>query len=257
VPDLSWLAYSLLVLAALGAGFIDAIAGGGGLLTLPSLLAVGLPPDLALGTNKGQSVFGSGGALAGYLHAGKIDRKRAWRMFPAGFLGSLAGASLVLVVPPATLRPLIVVLLVVAAVLISLPRPAAVEDAPADLPAHRMPLALGIALAIGMYDGFFGPGTGAFLLVLFAWALGDSLVHATANAKVVNFASNLAAVCVFASQDRILWSIAVPMAAAQLVGGVIGSRVAIAGGKELVRRVALCVVAALVVKITWDMLGAG
>jgi uncharacterized protein len=253
--DLTLVQQTLLIFAGFSAGFIDAIAGGGGLITLPALLAVGLPPDMALGTNKGQSVFGSGGALAGYIHGGLLDRKRALTMFPAGFIGALMGATLVLFVPRETLRPVVIGMLVLAAVLISIPRPAQDENATSELPPSRMPLALGIALAIGTYDGFFGPGTGAFLLVLFVWALRDNLVSATANAKVVNFASNLASVCVFASQDKILWLVALPMAAAQLTGGVIGARTTMKVGKNLVRRAMLVVVAALIAKLLWDMFG--
>src|SRR5512142_1954248 len=105
-------ALSLLVLAALGAGIVDAIAGGGGLVTVPALLAAGLPPHLAVATNKGQSVFGSGAALLRFARAGMVDRARAMVAFPAGFVGSLLGAALLLLVSPSVLRPLVLALLV-------------------------------------------------------------------------------------------------------------------------------------------------
>lgn len=114
---------ALLVLASLLAGVVDAIAGGGGLVTLPALLAAGLPPALALGTNKGQSVFGSGAAMLRFAAAGFVDRRVALVTFPAGLAGSLAGAALVLLVPPTVLRPLVLALLVVVAVVMKL-RPA-------------------------------------------------------------------------------------------------------------------------------------
>lgn len=242
----------VLSIAALAAGIIDAIAGGGGLLTLPALVAAGVPPHLALGTNKGQSVFGSGSALVHFARRGLISRERAALMFPAGFAGSLAGAALVLLVSPASLKPLILVLLAIAAIAVSTLRPPAVERR--QFSRGQLFLAVAIACIIGVYDGFFGPGTGTFLIVLFAAVLGESLVDASANAKVVNFATNLAAVCVFASQGLIEWRIAIPMGVAQLAGGQIGARIAIRGGQRLVRVVALSVTAALMLKIAWDIL---
>jgi uncharacterized membrane protein YfcA len=245
----------MLTIAALAAGTVDAIAGGGGLLTLPALVAAGVPPHMALGTNKGQSVFGSGSALALFARRGLIAPRRAAFMFPAGFAGSMAGAALVLLVSPQSLRPLILVLLAAAAVMVTTlrPRPAAerVERG------RHIAIAVAIAAAVGMYDGFFGPGTGTFLIVLFAALLGETLLEASANAKVVNFATNLAAVVVFASQGLIDWRIAIPMGVAQLTGGQIGARLAILGGQKVVRAVALSVVVALMGKIGWDILSAG
>jgi hypothetical protein len=113
-----------------------------------------------------------------------------------------------------------------------------------------------IALGIGAYDGFFGPGTGTFLIVAFAALLGDGLTEASAAAKVVNFASNLAAVAVFASRGVVLWRLALPMAGAQLVGGWVGAHLAIRRGDGLVRRVAVLVALALAAKLAWDMRGA-
>jgi uncharacterized membrane protein YfcA len=242
-------ALALLVLAAFLAGFVDAIAGGGGLVTLPALLAAGLPPHVALGTNKGQAVWGAAGSLANFARRGWIDRKTAPGRFAAGFVGSCGGAALVLVVSPEVLRPVVLVLLVVVAAVLAF-RPT-IE--PTERPGSAA-LGLGIALALGVYDGFFGPGMGTFLVVGFVLLLGHTLTRATAEAKVVNFASNLAALGVFAWKGTVIWSIALPMAAAQLVGGVAGSQVALRGGDRLVRRVLLAVVAALVAKLGWDVL---
>jgi uncharacterized membrane protein YfcA len=184
-----------LTVTAFLAGAVDAIGGGGGLLTLPALLAAGLPPHQALGTNKGQSVFGALGALARFVRAGLVDGARARITFPAGLAGSIAGAALVLVVSPAVLRPLAIALLAGAAVFVALHRPG--SQGVARRPSLARLIAFGIALVIGAYDGFFGPGTGTFLIVAFAAWLGDDLTRATAEAKVVNFASNLAAVTLF------------------------------------------------------------
>ncbi len=244
---------ALLVAVALAAGTIDAIAGGGGLVTLPVFLAVGLPPHLALGTNKGQSVFGSFAALVRFSRAGLVDAARARVTFPLGLVGSLAGAALVLALPPSVLRPVVLVLLAFAALFIGLRRgpPPRLEDAPP--PPHAMLVAGSAALVIGAYDGFFGPGTGTFLIVAFVALLGDGLAHASASAKVVNFASNLAALVLFAVRGTVIWRIALPMAAAQLAGGWLGAHLAVRRGDALVRRVVVAVALALAAKLAFDM----
>ena len=243
---------ALLVAAALVAGTIDAVAGGGGLLTVPALLAAGLSPHLVLGTNKGQSVFGSFAALVRFGRSGLVDPRRAVVMFPLGLIGSLAGAALVLSVPPAALRPVVLFLLAAAALFIGL-RPAA--RPPAALPPRRRETVLAgtAALAIGAYDGFFGPGTGTFLIIAFVGLLGHGLARASAEAKVVNFASNLAAAVVFSARGTVIWRIALPMAAAQLAGGWLGAHLAVRRGDTLVRRAVVVVALAAAAKLAWDM----
>jgi uncharacterized membrane protein YfcA len=249
--DVSLPALALLVVASFVAGTVDAIAGGGGLITLPALLAAGLPPALALGTNKGQSVFGSGAALLRYARAGLVDGRVARVTFPAGLIGSLGGAALVLLVPPALLRPVVLGLLVVVAVVLAF-RPAAPSAPRAS--AHRsLYVAATIALVIGAYDGFFGPGTGTFLIFGFVIFFGAGMREASADAKVVNFASNLAAVALFASRGLVAWNVALPMAAGQFAGGLAGAHLAVRGGDRLVRWVVLLVVLALVVKLGADL----
>lgn len=240
-----------LVAAALFAGVADGIAGGGGLICLPALLATGLPPHLALGTNKAQSMWGTLAALITFWRAGRVDRRMAYRNFPLGVVGSLLGAALVLRVAPQTLRPLVIVLLIGAAVLMLLRKPSRDQDV-----LHPKYLWLGGALSIliGCYDGFFGPGTGTFLIVGFVVFCGRSINGAAADAKVVNFASNLAAVSIFAMRDKVIWEVAAPMAAAQIIGGIIGARLAIKNGAALVRAMVLTVSAALVLKIGYDLL---
>ena len=249
--DVSLPALALLVVASFVAGTVDAIAGGGGLITLPALLAAGLPPALALGTNKGQSVWGSGAALLRFARAGLVDGRVARVTFPAGLLGSLGGAALVLLVPPTLLRPVVLGLLVVVAVVLAF-RPASPVAPRAS--AHRsLAVAAAIALIIGAYDGFFGPGTGTFLIFGFVIFFGAGMREASADAKVVNFASNLAAVALFASRGLVAWNVALPMAAGQFAGGMAGAHLAVRGGDRLVRWVVLLVVLALVVKLGTDL----
>jgi len=243
---------ALLSAVAFAAGTVDAVAGGGGLLTVPALLAAGLPPHLALGTNKGQSVFGAGAALLRYARAGMVDRARARVTFPSGLAGSMLGAALLLMVDPSALRQLVLALLLSAALLMLLKREP--QRARARVPVARAPLAAGlIALLIGAYDGFFGPGTGTWLILAFAWLLGDGMARASGEAKVVNFASNLAAVALFGARGVILWRISLPMAAAQLAGGTLGAHLTVRRGDLLVRWVVLLVVIALLAKLGHDV----
>ena len=241
---------ALLALVALAAGTVDAIGGGGGLLTLPVLLAVGLPPHLALGTNKGQSVFGAAAALVRFWRAGLIPLDRARWTFPLGFLGALVGARLVLWVRPDVLRPVVLVLLVAAAVFVVLRPPVAAGRAPSAVIAPAAALAFGV----GVYDGFFGPGTGTLLIVGLAGLLALPLGQASAEAKVINFAGNLAALLLFAARGTVVWHTALAMAAGQLLGGWIGAHLTIRGGERIVRWVVVCVVVALVLKLSFDAL---
>jgi uncharacterized membrane protein YfcA len=253
VPDPGLAEIAVLAAVALAAGTIDAVAGGGGLLTVPALLAAGLPPHLALATNKGQSVFGSLAATARFARSGLVDPRRAAIGFPAAFAGSLGGAALVLAVPPATLRPVVIVLLAAVALFVGVRRtpPPRLEDAPR--PRGELAVAALIALAVGAYDGFFGPGTGTFLIVAYVGLLRDGLAHASAAAKVVNFASNLAALVLFAARGAVVWRLALPMAAAQLAGGWLGAHLTIRRGDLLVRRAVVAVALAAAAKLAWDM----
>lgn len=245
--DLSIGQVALLATVAFVAGVVDGIAGGGGLISLPALLAVGLPPHIALGTNKGQSTFGTLSALIQYARAGLVDFRRARWMFPLGFVGSLSGAALVLLMRPEQLRPLVLALLLgVAAFLAFRPPVAQPEGHPP--PRGAVLWATLIALGCGVYDGFFGPGAGTFLIVALVGLVGLTLTRATAEAKVVNWAANLGALIVFASRGVTVWRIALPMAGASMAGGYVGAHIAMKGGDRLIRYVVLAVVAVLVAK---------
>jgi len=253
----------LLCAVAFAAGVIDAIAGGGGLLTVPSLLLVTNNPRLALGTNKGQSVFGAFASLLSYHRAGRVDRGRALPSFLAALAGSLLGVRLVLALRPELLRPVVLGLLICVAVFFGVrgARAGKNKKTSPDAPRpsfqiakdHPVFTAAAIGLVMGTYDGFFGPGTGAFLIVLFTTIFGDDLVQATANAKVANFASNLGSVVSFAIAGAIDFRLALPMAIAQGLGGVVGARAALRGGERLIRAGVVVVTIALAVRIGWQM----
>ena len=245
---------ALLTGAAFVAGLVDAIAGGGGLVALPALLAAGLPPHVALGTNKGQAVFGAATSAISFWRRGVVDRDRAPLGFAAGFVGSLLGAMGVLAVPLAPLRVVVIVMLVVAAAVVLARRNVDARPRQMTTGARNAALA-GIALVLGAYDGFFGPGTGSMLVVAFAVVFGDALTRASGNAKIVNLASNIAAVLLFAYHGVVLWSVALPMAAANALGAATGAHLAVRNGDRLVRAVVLVVVAAIVVKLAVDLAG--
>jgi hypothetical protein len=246
-----------LAAVAFTAGIVDAIAGGGGLLTVPALLVTTGDARVTLGTNKGQAVFGSASALISFLRAGRIHRGRLAPTFVSAFLGSLAGVRLVLALRPELLRPVVLALLVAVAVFFTVRgrgRPGAAASRGWKIAAERPVLtAAAIGLVMGVYDGFFGPGVGTFLIALFVAIFGDELTAATANAKVANFASNLGAVLLFAAAGRIDLRLALPMAAAQALGGAVGARLAIRVGERLVRAGVLLVTTALVARIAWQM----
>ncbi len=256
MEDLGFGTIAALTLVATLAGLIDAIAGGGGLLTVPALLTAGLPMPLVFGTNKGASVFGVAAAVWRFSRARLVDPRLARALFPLGFVGSLGGAALILLVDPKLLRPVVLVLLLVAGGVVAFVRPPQ-RGAASELRTRSLLKAGLIAAVIGAYDGFFGPGTGTFLILAFVALLGHSLQEASADAKVVNFASNLAAVLLFASRGVVVWKLSLPMALGQFVGGTIGAHVAVKGGDRVVRRVVLVVVLGLVARLTYDLVLSG
>jgi uncharacterized membrane protein YfcA len=244
---------TLLLLAAAGfaAGFVDAIAGGGGLVTLPALLFVGLPPHLALGTNKGQAVFGAVASARAYTRRGQVDKDRAPLAFACGLVGSLVGAAALLAVRPEPLKPIVMGLLLVAATILAVRR----DLQPQEKKLARPRLALAaIALVLGAYDGFFGPGVGSLLIIAFVVVFGDGVLRASGNAKIVNLASNLAAVTLFTFRGVVVWKYSLAMAAANVAGAMTGAHFAMRGGDKFVRAVVLGVVAVVIVKLGYDLI---
>jgi uncharacterized membrane protein YfcA len=247
----------LLVLCAFAvlAGGLDAIVGGGGLVQLPALLVVlpQAPVVSLLGTNKLASIVGTASAAVTYNRRIAVDRRTAAQMAGAALAGSAAGALLATRVDSSVLRP--VVLLALVAVLVHTlrsPSLGEVEQLRLQARAQRLTALTGGAV-IGFYDGFVGPGTGSFLVFLLVGAVGLSFLHASATAKVVNTATNLSALVLFAAGGHVLWVLGAAMAASNLLGSQIGTRLAIARGSTWVRRVFLVVVTALVLRLAYDV----
>ncbi len=240
--------------ASLLAGFVDSIVGGGGLILVPALFAVfpTTPPATLFGVNKGASVWGTAVATAQY--ARRVNLRWA-ALLPAaatGFVAALAGAWLVTLISPGFLRKALPFVLL-AVLLYTL--------AKKDLGRHHAPrhggnaetlVACGIGGMLGFYDGFFGPGTGSFLVFLFVRWLGYDFLHASASAKLINTATNVAALGLFAWTGHVWWHFALTMAVANVAGSLLGTRLALRHGAGFVRLVFLAVVSALILKTGFD-----
>lgn len=238
------------------AGSLDAVVGGGGLVQLPALLVV-LPqaPVIALlGTNKLASVVGTASAAVTYHRRVAVDRRTAAWMTGSAFLGAGAGALLATQVGSDVLKPAVLVALIAVLVYtLRSPSLGAVELLRLRSKAQRAVAVVGGAL-IGCYDGFLGPGTGSFLVFLLVGALGLSFLHASATAKVVNTATNLAALALFAYGGHVLWVLGAAMAVSNLAGSQVGAHLAIRRGSTWVRRVFVVVVSTLVLRLGYDVL---
>ncbi|MFI5976981.1 sulfite exporter TauE/SafE family protein [Streptomyces sp. NPDC051452] len=256
MPDIPVLVLVLLCLAALAAGWIDAVVGGGGLLLLPALL-LGLPAATpaayTLGTNKAIAIVGTGGAALTYVRKAPVEVGTAVRIGLAALAGSSAGALLAAGMSTEVLKPVImVVLLAVAAFVILRP---AFGTAPATAPVgrRRKLAAIGLAgLGIGFYDGLIGPGTGTFLVLALTAVLRLDLVTASATAKIVNCCTNAGALATFAWQGTVLWRFAALLAVFNLAGATLGARTALKQGSGFVRVVLLTVVFALVANLAYQ-----
>ncbi len=245
----------LLFLAGLSAGFIDAIAGGGGLISLPALLWAGLPPQMALGTNKMQSSWGTMMAVRRYAKAGLVSWPEVRLAVFVTFIFALLGSWTVTRVSNEVLKLVVPWMLMGAAIYVLVsPR----------LARHTSGLRLGLVAfsllggsLLGFYDGFFGPGTGAFWTIACLSLLGLELTRATAFTKVVNLTSNIASLLVFIVAARVNYEMAAAMITGQLIGGRLGAGMAIRHGAPFIRVMFIGVVVAMVMKLLWDQIAGG
>lgn len=247
---LSWEIALLLVAAGLSAGFIDAIAGGGGLITVPALLWAGLDPQTALATNKAQSVFGTAAAVRRYAGAGLIDWQELRLAVPVTFFSAVAGTWMVTRIGNELLAKMVPWLLLGVAVYF-LVSPGMGRRGPRR---HWNALAFALVAggALGFYDGFFGPGTGAFWTLACVAMRGMVLTHAVAYTKVVNLTSNLASLGVFLAAGLVRYEIALVMIAGQIIGGRLGAGMAVRHGAPLIRVIFIAVVLAMTAKLLHD-----
>ena len=249
--DLTLATALFLLAASFFAGFIDSIAGGGGLIQLPALL-IGLPKSETaevLGTNKLSAVFGTTTAAALYRKQIRPDPKILLAMGVPAFLGSAGGAVLASKIPTSSMRPMVLVLLIIVAIYTWFKPDLGKFENLRHLPKRRVQIAAFAGVVIGFYDGIFGPGTGSFLMLILVASLGYAFITASAIAKVVNVATNVGAIMVFGINGAVLWQIGIILGVANISGAVLGARLAIKGGSTLVRKVFLLVTVALIVKV--------
>jgi uncharacterized membrane protein YfcA len=245
--------------AAFGAGLVDAMAGGGGLIQLPALFAAfpATPHTTLLGTGKLAGLAGTTSAVFRFIRHVRIDWRLVLPAAAAAFVAALAGAWIATRIPPDRFRTLVPVLLALVLAYTLLHRDFGLEHRPRGDGRRARLLAAAGASGIGIYDGFFGPGTGSFLVFLFVRGFGLDFLHASASAKVVNAAANVAAILLFGLTGDLLWLLGLAMAACNVTGAQIGSHLAIRRGSGFVRGVFLVVVGALIAKTAWDVLSAG
>ncbi len=246
----------LMGLAAVCAGWVDAVVGGGGLIQIPALL-LGFPqaaPVQILATNKLSSICGTSVSAATYYRRVKPDLRTAIPLALLAFGGSLIGASLVSHISRAAFNPIILVVLIgVGAFTVLKPEIGLLTDL--RFSGHRHVLAAaGIGLVIGIYDGALGPGTGSFLVIALVGLLGYAFVQASAKAKIANVATNLAALAIFIPAGAVMWKVGLLMGLANLAGGYVGARTAVAHGARFIRIVFVIIVGAFIVKIGLDMI---
>lgn len=243
----------LLMLAGFLAGWVDAVAGGGGLIQLPALLLVpGMSPLQALATNKVAGVMGTSVSAGTYYRRVRPDLRTAAPMALAALAGAGGGAVVATWLPPGVFRPVILVALVLVAGY-TVARPGAGRVTALRWAGRRhLVAALALGAAIGFYDGLLGPGTGTFLVIGLVALLGYAFLEASASAKIVNAATNLGALVVFALEGAPLWKLGLVVGAANVAGAYLGARMAVAGGSAFVRVVFVVVVGALIVRLGWD-----
>ncbi|MGD9476445.1 TSUP family transporter [Shinella sp. G-2] len=250
MADIAFHVLFLLFLTAFVASFIDSIAGGGGMITIPAMLLAGIPPLETLGTNKLQSLFGSGSATLAYARAGHVNLREQLPMALLAAGGSVIGAFLATVVPGDVLKIMLPFLLVAIALYFGL------KPNIGDVDKHRRMstflFTVTLVPMIGLYDGVFGPGTGSFFMLAFVTLAGFGILKATAHTKFLNFGSNVGAFVVFVFYGVILWKVGLAMGVGQFLGAQAGSRVAMKSGAKLIKPLLVITSIALAIRLMAD-----
>lgn len=239
-----------------GAGFlaaaIDSIAGGGGIISLPALIAAGVPPHLALGTNKFASSCASFTSSIKFALSGKIDFKLVKYQIPCTILGAALGVRTVLSVNEQFLNLLIVVMIFVVALYTTFKKDFGTENRFKGLTRGKVLSGMIFAFVLGFYDGFFGPGTGAFLIFLFISIFGYDFTLAAGNGKILNFTSNIVSLILFAIGGKIVYLAGIPMAISMIFGAYVGTHIAISNGAKVIRPIFVTIAIALIVKLIYQ-----
>lgn len=257
MSDLSLTVLGLLALAALTAGFVDAVVGGGGLVQLPALL-LGLPgasPVQILATNKIASVCGTAASSATYYRRLRPDPKTFGPLMLFALAGAFTGALAASRIPREAFEPIVLAALVAVGAYV-LVRPSMGEETELRFDGHRhLVAAMGVGFAIGLYDGILGPGTGSFFVFALVGLMGYDFLQASAKAKLANLATNIGALLLFIPTGAVMWDVGLMMGACNLVGGYLGARTAVSRGAKFVRIFFIVVVSAFIIRIGGGVIG--
>lgn len=234
------------------AAFVDSIAGGGGLISMPVLLMAGLPAHLALGTNKFAGAFGCFSSAYKYSKSGKTNIELLKKLIPFTILGCLLGVKCVLSISENILNILVFLMILIVALYTYLKKDLGKEDKFENLSKENIKKGIIMAFALGFYDGFFGPGTGTFLTFAFIKIYGFDFLHASANTKILNFTSNFTALILFMFSGQILYKVAIFYAISMVLGGYIGAKVAINKGSQLIKPIFLFMAVAVAIKLLYQ-----
>jgi len=245
----------LLCLAAFCAGFVDAIVGGGGLIQMPAALIIlpAYPVASVIASLKIPSFSGTSFAVVQYLKRVRINWKLVTIICTIAFFASFAGSQLLTIVSNSFMKPVLLVVLTVVAIYTFSKKNFGQHESKDHSSKKELLYAVLISLVIGFYDGFIGPGAGSFLILAFVSLLGFDFLHASANAKLVNLATNLGSITLFLIQGKIIWLIALPMAVSNAIGGALGANLAIARGNRFIRIFFLFIVIATLVRFMYDI----
>ncbi|RJX38693.1 hypothetical protein D3P09_14195 [Paenibacillus pinisoli] len=248
----TWQVILIIVAGGFIAAFVDSVVGGGGLIAVPALLAAGLPPHLALGTNKLAGSMSSLTSTIAFFRSGNIDLRLSGKLVPVTAVGAVGGTLLLQLVPSDWLRPLVIVMLLLVTVYTLFRKDWGKVSTLRALSRRSWLAMAAAALLIGGYDGFFGPGTGSFLIFAFL-LIGMDFVKAAGNAKLLNFTSNFCALIAFAALGSVSYGVGLLMGGAMVLGSIAGSRVAIKQGAKYVRPLFIGVSALLIARQIWVM----
>ena len=245
---------SIVALASLLAGFVDAVVGGGGLVLVPALFSVfpQAAPATLFGTNKAASVWGTAWSTVQYARRVSLNWHSLLPAAAVALVGSFVGAWTVTMISADFLRRALPLILLAVLIYTLAKKDLGRVHAPRFVGRKETVVAAAIGFTIGFYDGFFGPGTGSFFVFLFVRLLGYDFLHASATAKLMNVGTNIAALSLFAMKGHVWWHIALVMAVTNVIGSLIGTRMALARGAGFVRGMFVFVVSALILKTSWD-----
>ncbi|MGJ8679466.1 TSUP family transporter [Paraglaciecola sp.] len=245
--ELSLEVLALLFLVAAIAGWVDSIAGGGGLITVPALLAAGIPPAQTLATNKLQGAFASFSSSLYFIKNGLVSISKMRVAIGFTFIGSACASLLIQFIDNQALKGLIPILLLAISAYFIFAPPMTNQTGKAKISEACFALVFGTG--IGFYDGFFGPGAGALYMVAYVTMMRMSIVHATAHTKVLNFTSNIGALCMFIIADLILWKVGIVMAIGSFIGAQVGARMVITKGQKMIRPMVITISSIMALKL--------